>query len=103
LQVSLSAGILPIIVVGTPGTHGAGVAGTQGIGVSTPKAAAVAAMTVGFAGLLHTPNGGTLTAGAWSMIVAAGRLPAITRFAGSTLSVLGAAPKLHVIIAPVVI
>ena len=38
-----SAGILPINTVGEPGAHGAAVTGIQGIGVSTPSAAAVAA------------------------------------------------------------
>src|SRR5947207_2103962 len=103
LQLSLSAGMLPIIVVGTPGTQGAGVAGTHGIGVSTPSAAVVAAATTGLEGLLQTPNGMMLTIGAWSMIAAAGNPPAMTRLTGSTLRALGAAPKLQVIIAPVVI
>ncbi len=53
--------------------------------------------------LLHIPNGGMFTIGAKSMIVAAGTPPAITLLAGRTTSALGATPKLHVIIAPVVI
>jgi hypothetical protein len=57
LEVLSSAGILPIMTVGAPGIHGALVAGMQGIGVSTPSAAAVAAATIGLAGELHTPNG----------------------------------------------
>jgi hypothetical protein len=36
------------------------------------------------------------------MIVATGTLPAMTRLTGSTCKVLGAAPKLHCNIAPVV-
>ena len=47
LLVLLSSGLLHTITVGTPGAHGATVSGTQGMGVSTPKAAAVAAATVG--------------------------------------------------------
>ena len=35
----------------------------QGIGVSTPRAAAVAAATVGFAIELHIPNGMMFTIG----------------------------------------
>jgi hypothetical protein len=103
LHVLLSTGMPPITVVGTPGAHGATVAGTQGIGVGTPSAAAVAAITAGFDGLLHIPNGMTLTIGTWSMIVAAGSPPAMTRLTGNTTKALGAAPKLHAIIAPFVI
>src|SRR5438067_13178294 len=74
----VSAGMLPISTVGAPGTHGAGVTGTHGMGVNTPRAAAVAAATVGFDGELHMPNGGIFTMGALSMMVAAGGPPAIT-------------------------
>lgn len=49
--------------VGTPGTHGAGITGTQGIGVRTPKAAAVALATAGLANELHIPKGKILTSG----------------------------------------
>ena len=49
MQVLLSAGMLPMSIVAEPGDHGAGMTGTQGIGVRTPEAAAVAAATVGFA------------------------------------------------------
>ena len=52
-----------IIRVGAPGTHGATVIGTHGIGVNTPSAAAVAAATSGLAGLMHMPKGGMLTIG----------------------------------------
>ncbi len=58
-----SAGMLAIRTVGAPTTHGDDVAGTQGIGVRTPSAAAVAAATVGFAGELHMPNGMMFTSG----------------------------------------
>lgn len=61
--VSFSAGMLPIITVGEPGIHGAGIAGTQGIGVKTPAAAVVAVITAGLVGELHIPNGGMLTMG----------------------------------------
>ena len=43
--------------VGAPGTHGDIVIGMQGIGVSTPNAAAVAAATIGLAGDWHIPKG----------------------------------------------
>jgi|SRR5471030_56802 len=93
------AGRLPINTVGAPATHGPAGIGMQGIGVSTPSAAAVAAITIGFDGLAHRPNGGTLTMGAKSMMVAAG-VPVRTRLAGNTTSVDGAAPKLHCMTAP---
>jgi hypothetical protein len=76
------------------------VAGTQGIGVKTPSAALVAAATVGFARLVHIPNGGMFT-GVESVIAAAGRPSIITRLLGSTFSVDGAMPKLHSSMAPV--
>lgn len=47
----LSAGMLAIITVALPGVQGAAVIGVQGIGVSTPSAAAVADATAGFAKL----------------------------------------------------
>ena|SRR5437868_9906871 len=100
VDVLLSAGIPPIRQVGEPGTHGA-VTGMHGIGVSTPRAAAVAAATVGLAMDIHMPNGGIFTIGAQSMMVAAG-VPAIVLLIGSTLSVEGAMPNVHIIMAPVV-
>lgn len=96
-----SAGMLPTSTVGDPGAHGAAVTGTQGIGVSTPIAAAVAAATCGLAGQLHMPNGMTLTIGALSMIVAAGA-PDMTHAVGSTFKEEGATPKLHCNMVPVV-
>jgi len=63
LQVIFKAGMLPIITVGEPGIHGAMVIGMHGIGVRTPKAAAVAEATVGFASEVHMPNGRMFTIG----------------------------------------
>jgi len=101
VEVLLSAGLPFIITVGEPGTQGVAVAGIQGIGVNTPKAAAVAEATTGLVGVIHIPKGGMLTMGMWSMIVAAGGPPALTGIPiGITLRVLGAMPKLHIIIAP---
>jgi hypothetical protein len=94
-----SAGLPPISFVGANGTQ-AWVTGIQGIGVNTPSAAAVAAMTVGLDGLLHIPKGGMFTIGAASWMVAAGRFSMFTRPIGSTFSVLGAAPKEQESIAP---
>src|SRR5471032_2785459 len=88
-----SAGILAINTVGAPGTHGAMVIGMHGIGVGTPSAAAVAAITIGLAIELHIPNGMMFTIGMWSMMLAAGGPSANTLFFGSTTSDDGAAPK----------
>ena len=86
-------------MVGLPGSHGAGVAGTQGIGVRIPSAAEVAAATVGLAGEEHIPNGIMLTMGVLSRMLAAGMVPA--RIVGRmTISEQGATPKLQVAIAP---
>jgi hypothetical protein len=57
MEVLFSAGKFFSSTVGEPGVHGAGVLGTQGIGVSTPRAALVAEATAGFARLMHAPNG----------------------------------------------
>ena len=95
-----NAGMLPINTVGLPTIQGAVVAGTQGIGVSTPSAAAVAAATVGLAMLEHMPNGMMLTKGALSMMVAAGMLLVSVWRIGKTLSDDGATPKLHWSVAP---
>src|ERR1039457_3621718 len=100
VEESSSAGMLASITVGAPGAHGAVVLGMQGIGVSTPRAAAVAAATVGFAGLEHMPNGMMLTIGLLSMMFAAGTYDVITRLTGSTTMLLGATPKLHCSKAP---
>ena len=95
----LRAGIFPINTVGLPGDHGAVRTGTQGIGVKTPIAAAVAEATVGFAIELHMPNGSTFTIGILSIIVARG-MELTVLFFGSTFKVEGAAPKLQQINAP---
>jgi hypothetical protein len=95
----LRAGILPINTVGAPATQGATVIGIQGMGVRIPNAAAVAAITVGFAMLLHTPNGKILSNGILSIILAAG-ISTITGLTGNTTSVEGAAPKVHERTAP---
>jgi hypothetical protein len=92
----LSAGFPPIKTVGDGGTHGAVVAGMQGIGVSTPSAAAVAAMTIGLEGELHIPNGMMFIMGTLSMIVAANFPSNITGGPwGTTTSTEGATPKEH--------
>lgn len=91
-----------INTVGEPTIQGAAVAGIQGIGVSTPKAAAVAAATAGLRILLHIPNGGILANGAKSIIVAAIGPPALTGGPlGIAMRVLAPIPKVQVIVAPV--
>jgi hypothetical protein len=62
------------------------------MGVRTPKAAAVAAATIGFAMLVHTPNGVILRNGLLSIILAAGILTN-TLLIGNTFNGVGAAPK----------
>jgi hypothetical protein len=99
LEVLFSAGMLPIFTVAEPGAQGALVAGMHGMGVNTPKAAAVAEATVGFAIDEHMPNVGMFTIGTWSMMLAAGA-PAWVMLTGKTLNAAGATPKLHVINAP---
>ena len=54
VETSSSAGMFANITVAAPGAQGAVVLGMQGIGVRTPRAAAVAAATWGFAGLVNT-------------------------------------------------
>lgn len=63
VDILFSAGILPNKTVGEPTIHGAAVTGMHGIGVRTPIAAAVAAATIGFDGVIQTPNGMTFIKG----------------------------------------
>ena len=93
-------GILPNSTFGLPGIQGAMVIGIQGIGVKTPSAAAVAAATIGLAGLIHIPKGKIFINGLLSIILAAGMV-AITRFTGKTTRLEGAAPKEHFRLAPI--
>jgi hypothetical protein len=67
----------------------------HGMGVSTPRAAAVAAATVGFAGEMHMPNGMIFTIGMWSMMLAANCPLIVVRLIGSTESTEGAIPIVH--------
>ncbi len=63
LDDSLNAGMLAIKVLGAPGTQGAAVTGTHGVGVNTPLAAEVADAVAGFAIEIHIANVGRLTTG----------------------------------------
>lgn len=70
LQSCVRQGFPPINTLGCIGIQ-LTVTGTQGTGVRTPIAAAVAAATAGFVIVLHIPKGPTFAVVA-SMIVAAG-------------------------------
>lgn len=100
LQLLLTIGIEPSSTAGTPGNHGAAVAGTHGIGVRTPNAAAVAAATVGFDGEVHMPNGGTFTIGAKCELLADGTAGVTIVVLGITTRFDGATPNVHIIVAP---
>jgi hypothetical protein len=100
VEVLLRAGLPATITVGEPGVHGDVVTGMHGMGVNTPCAAAVAAATWGLLGVVHMPKGMMFFIGTWSIIVAAGILPALTRPSGVTVNELGATPKEQVNIAP---
>ena len=99
LQFASRARTTPILIAGDPGAQGAGVAGTQGIGVRTPKAAVVAEATAGFAGEVHMPKGGTLAIGLLSAMVAAG-VPVRMPLTGGMASTEGVVPRLHCKVAP---
>jgi len=88
-----------MLTVGDPGIQGAAVTGTQGIGVRTPSAAAVAEATVGLAVDMHMPKGRMLTPGTLSIMVAAG-VVLTTRLDGIIFKLLGEEPKLQVVAAP---
>jgi hypothetical protein len=57
VELLFSAGTFATSTVAEPGDHGAAVAGMQGCGVRLPDAEAVAAATIGLAGLWHMPKG----------------------------------------------
>jgi hypothetical protein len=97
-----NAGKLLIFTFIAPGFHGPMGTGMQGMGVSTPNAAAVADATMGFAREEHMPNGKILTNGTKSMMVAANILLAMTGVPlGITIKELGATPNEHCNIAPI--
>lgn len=98
--VSFSAGNIAVGTVGAPVTQGAGVFGTQGIGVSAPMAADVAEAVAGKAREEHTPKGGMFIKGLWSMMLPASMYPDFTIF-GVAMKLEGAAPMVHFMIAPV--
>lgn len=102
LLLLFKAGKVPSNTVGDPGAQGATVTGMQGMGVRTPRAAAVAAATVGLAMDVHIPKGRMLTIGAKSIMLAASGPPAIVGGPlGITINALGATPKEHCNVAPI--
>jgi hypothetical protein len=66
----------------------------QGAGVGVPKAAVVAAATVGLLCVVHIPKGIILDIGAKSIIVAAG-FPPIMIVGRITFKTLGASPNVQ--------
>ena len=93
-EVASSAGKFLTSTFGEPGVQGV-VTGMQGIGVSTPRAATVAAATIGLAGDMHMPNVGMLAIGTQSMMFAAGG-PCAVVVGTTTASAAGAAPIVQV-------
>lgn len=101
VHVLFRAGMPPILHVAEPGVHGVVVTGTQGIGVKTPRAAAVAEATAGLVTVVHIPKVGMFFIGTKSMMFAAGEV-ATTCFSGVTSKAEGASPNEHVSAAPAV-
>lgn len=102
VETELSAGTLPTMMVAEPGVQGAVTTGMQGMGVSTPMAAEVAAATWGFEGVMHMPKGMMFTIGVKFMMVAAGFFSALTMLDGMMARLDGATPNGQVRVAPMV-
>ena len=100
LALLMSAGMF-ITFTCPGGAQGAVITGTHGIGVSVPKAAAVADATVGLAKDWHIPKGMIFDMGAMSIILAMSIFPHFGRNGTLTISDDGAIPKLHCSIAPI--
>jgi len=92
-ELASRAGKFRTRTVGDPGVQGV-VTGMQGMGVSTPSAAAVAAITIGLAGDWHMPNVKIFDIGTQSIMFAAGGDCAIT-VGAVTISDDGAIPIEH--------
>jgi hypothetical protein len=99
VEVLFKAGMPPIMQVAEPGVHGEVVTGTHGIGVSTPRAAAVAEATAGLAMDIHMPKVGMFVIGMKSFMFGGGAV-ALVMFTGRSLRADGATPKEHIITAP---
>jgi hypothetical protein len=93
---SFNAASPATVTLEAPGLQGDVVIGMHGWGVSTPKAAAVAAATCGLLGDMHIPKGIRFTMGVKSWTVAAAMLEGpLTMFVGRTESCDGALPIVH--------
>ena len=95
LQSCVRQGFPPIMMAGFVGIHVPAGTGVQGWGVRTPKAAVVAAATVGLASDVHRPKGPTFVMGAQSCIVAAGFPSVSTTDCDVTFMGAGAVPKVQ--------
>jgi len=83
-----------MLTLALPVAQGAGVTGTQGIGVRTPCAAAVAEATTGFKIDVQFPNGIIFSIGTLSIMFAHGDFES-TPCIGNTESDDGALPNEH--------
>jgi hypothetical protein len=98
---AVSAGSPLIVTVGAPGIHGEAVCGMHGWGVSTPRAAEVAAATWGLASDMHMPKLGMFSGAMKCHVVAAGWPPIWTGAPpGVATSGTGVAPNEHAMTAP---
>ena len=88
------------MIVGFVGIQGDTTTGIQGIGVKTPRAAAVADATIGFDKVEHIPNGIMFSIGMKSTVVAAGRPQIRIGNFGGTMRLDGVVPNEHLHIAP---
>ena len=93
------AGMPSTILSGLPGIHGVVTTGTQGAGVNTPKAAAVAEMTAGLEGDEHMPKEPMQVMGAKSLMFSSGLFDNIVILPGLAINGQGLVPKVHWIIA----
>jgi hypothetical protein len=96
IESAVSVGCIPIITLGAVGIHGATVIGIHGAGAPI----IFAAITIGFAGELHIPNGITLTKGIISKIVPAGITSVKVMEVGKATRGVGATPNAHLINPP---
>ena len=95
----VKAGMPSTINVAAPGIQGVVTAGTQGAGVNTPKAAAVAAITAGLDGDEHMPKDPMQVIGVKSMIFNLARFDNLVILPGLAINGHGLVPKVHWIIA----
>jgi hypothetical protein len=85
IDISSMTGKPPIKTVGALVIHGSNVIGMHGASVTEPKEAIIAAITIGFSGLLHKPNGMIFKNGILHIISAKSNPSAITMLMGKTI------------------